>query len=788
MEKRKNTPSGIVLSKVAEQGKEKIIFKFTANETVKNIFCFILQFSQVFSGMSPFGIAFYSSVFRPDRWILYFISSLLGMVVAHGEIVWIYSVTLIAQTAIFAVFDGYLSSGTMKSVLSGALFFILSLTRFIGTQYLIYDLFALILETIILGVSSYVFFTAVQLTENFRKRTFISERENMCIYSALSILMLSLSALSPDPKLRISSIISVFLLLCTSLSAPRKSALTMAILFGVIGSLSPDSSVAIMGTYPFAVLLASSLKDYGKIGIILGFVIANTTSSLFLSDTGETVIAIYDCFIASFLFSLMPQKLFSPLKSFFEKTDNSANAYYKVQSPDEDNLKRISDIADSISDLSDIYVKTCHDKKLGNSYLMFMMKRVGDKVCRGCPSKNKCFNLQTGKAYEVMRSFLENNSYQTVITAEKLPDKFKSICHRCDSFAEALNHCSDIIKTEIKWLSKTNETRKLISVQLSEISQILKKECNNAENSRDRELEEKLRLSLDRSGIYPANITVRKNNELNYDICVSVKDKTVDKTTRPTIKTCIESTTHSPIAFSGAKRLKDEYVFCFCPSTAYSASFGYATKSKSGEKVCGDSFNVIYTGKNKMVMVLSDGMGSGKGAHEESKMTVSLLEKFLSTGFDCDTAVELINSSLLMNGNKESFATMDICDINLSAASMNFTKLGAADAYIKSGDSITQIKGKSLPIGILKDTGAQKHMLSIDSDTVVVMMSDGVADLALKNEAPEGWIEGELKKMNITNPQIMAGKLLERAVQYSKNDIHDDMTVLVAYIARTDEK
>ena len=74
-------------------------------------------------------------------------------------------------------------------------------------------------------------------------------------------------------------------------------------------------------------------------------------------------------------------------------------------------------------------------------------------------------------------------------------------------------------------------------------------------------------------------------------------------------------------------------------------------------------------------------------------------------------------------------------------------------------------------------------MLPFSSDAMVVLISDGVADISLKNPEYEGWIEKELEKLWGASPQIVAGKLLDRAKKLS-DVIQDDMTVLVAYISR----
>ena len=143
----------------------------------------------------------------------------------------------------------------------------------------------------------------------------------------------------------------------------------------------------------------------------------------------------------------------------------------------------------------------------------------------------------------------------------------------------------------------------------------------------------------------------------------------------------------------------------------------------------------------------------------------------------------MINSSLLLKSSREEFATLDICTIDLSGCTLTFTKLGAASAYICTKGGVTSVSASALPAGILRDVDIENHMLPIGSDTLVVLISDGVGDIALKHSECEGWIELELSKLLGANPQIVAGKLMEKACRLNGGKCNDDMTVIATYIS-----
>ena len=776
----KNSKSGIVISKIAGQGLEKIVCRLTAKKVINIVMCFVLQYSTVFSSMSPFSVAFYAAVFDKENWILCFISSFLASIFTGSANFWKYAPCLIISSAVFAVLETFSKPVWVRAVTVGGCFSALCAMRFVAGGFVAYDILALILESLVMASATIMFCTASSSISGVGRRSFISETESICIFGSAAILVLSAGVMSPVAGLNLSAVISVWMILTMCYAGNKNASLTFSVILGVAGAMQSGSGNHTLGTYAFGALLASAFSRYGKAGTVLGFVIANTASSLILTDTAQIVTGIYESIVASLIFSVTPKKITDFFAMISEKSkisnlslSSSANSL---------NTEKFLQMADSFAGLSDIYASGTGEKSPGKSYIHSVMRSISGRVCAGCMKQDSCFNEKNGKVFELASNV--KRSSDGYISVTNLPDDFKKTCHRCDSFVSAFNSATDIIRTEYKWVVRNIESKKLICRQLKGISDAIKKECLYHMPIRDTAREEKLAINLDSRGIYAKNITVRRDSNGFFEIDVYFKNNTSLKNTKQILTEEIEKLTNTPTDFAGVRTISSNTVLTFCPKGAYSASFGYATRAKSGQKVCGDSFNVIYTDRNKMVMALSDGMGSGQEAQTESKTTIRLLEKFLHAGFDCDTSVGLINSSLLLKGEKDSFATIDLCDIDLSNATLSFTKLGSANAYMKCGDKVTVIQGESLPAGILKEAEAEKHMLPIESDTVVVLMSDGVADIALRNKEHEGWIEKTLLSLNVTNPQLIAGKLLEVAYRLENRENHDDMTVLVAYISK----
>ena len=59
-------------------------------------------------------------------------------------------------------------------------------------------------------------------------------------------------------------------------------------------------------------------------------------------------------------------------------------------------------------------------------------------------------------------------------------------------------------------------------------------------------------------------------------------------------------------------------------------------------------------------MSLSDGMGSGPLANEDSGKVVELTQRLLETGFSARSALKLVNTVLLLAGTEQNPATLDL--------------------------------------------------------------------------------------------------------------------------------
>lgn len=216
----------------------------------------------------------------------------------------------------------------------------------------------------------------------------------------------------------------------------------------------------------------------------------------------------------------------------------------------------------------------------------------------------------------------------------------------------------------------------------------------------------------------------------------------------------------------------------FVEEGSYRVMWGVARAAKSGEQVSGDNYVFSRSTPGQAIMSLSDGMGSGGEAARESQRVVELAEQLLAAGYTPRATLKLINTILLLAGEEQHPATIDLCCIDLYTGVLDAMKLGAVATYVISESGVELLEASQAPAGILGQ--AEPVLLShkLWEDNWVVMVSDGVLD-ALPGENKEQVMKEYLEEAGGKNPQEMAEDILKFARSFSGEN-RDDMTVLTA--------
>lgn len=226
-----------------------------------------------------------------------------------------------------------------------------------------------------------------------------------------------------------------------------------------------------------------------------------------------------------------------------------------------------------------------------------------------------------------------------------------------------------------------------------------------------------------------------------------------------------------------AQRSKDMILIEEAPALTVEC-FHLSASSGDGNGENGDSI-LLRTGRGGMELgMLSDGMGHGAQAHEESEKTLELLSLCLDSGYSVEDALKAINCIMLSATDGEQYATVDLCVTDLWAEHATLYKLGACPSILISGGSLRVLQSSALPLGILPEIEASTHTFAIADGDMLIQFSDGLSDALGGMKQLEGHVSLLARDKLQRSPETICTSLMSAAMRRCGGVPPDDMTIL----------
>ena len=208
--------------------------------------------------------------------------------------------------------------------------------------------------------------------------------------------------------------------------------------------------------------------------------------------------------------------------------------------------------------------------------------------------------------------------------------------------------------------------------------------------------------------------------------------------------------------------------------TAAQASYAY-------DQISGDSMAAFAFNHHDVALIISDGMGKGSKAAEESTLVVETLSRLLQAGFDVDLAMKTINGILMTGNQDERFATVDLAIIDRKKARAKIFKMGAATTFIKHDGRVSMLKRQALPAGITQGLQLEYIDIKLKKGDILIMVSDGVTDCDRKDPNCN-WLRERLLEIRSKDPEIIAELIVNKAAEKYGIRERDDLSVIVGAI------
>ena len=780
----------------------KIEYRLKEIFKIQNVIIYVLTF--LISTLSlknievPFGLAIVAGCVGETIPVIgVFISAFLGTLVGNGfSSLGNFLITSIIYFALVIIFNYKVAVDERNEVIKtgGKLFFsclIIPIIRSIFGVFLIYDVFMACISAGVMYVFYKIFVNGLIILESFNEKKAFTIEELIASTIIIAVASTAFNRFNLF-SLSISNIVIIFMIMVLGWKYGMMVGTVSGVSIGLAVSFVSDVSFVQIGMFAISGVLSGVLNRFGKIGVIIGFLLGNILLTYWVRGASTMIIYFREIFIASIGLLLVPNNVKIELDELFGKHKLISNTgENRLNSSNEEisnKLKTISDLFDTLTSTPNKDEYSFKEGLLQD--FLDNLEDLNDNIFYEEISKE-----ENGIAKDICEKLVENDIIVDNDLIQILQNHNNYVFMRDENIRNDLQNIIKIANRTLKTAQinrikeqEKNNAKKELSQNLKNVSEIIKEyqSLANKEDINEFENKEKeigLLLKSRNININKCSVRKLKNNKIIVTLKFDYSNNRVrEKESITNICDTLSKSIGTKMAIQREKNDEEnkEYNQVYSSEDKFVLQVGSSKVTKDGSDISGDCSLQIKLEDGKYLLAISDGMGTGKKARECSKITLKLLKQILSAGFNNEETIKLLNSKMKLINKKDMYSTLDACILDLYTGNIDILKNGASNTYIKNKKRIKKIESKNVPIGIMNDISLQEEKLSISNGDIIVMCSDGILDT--KDDITGSWIENFLKNISTNNVQKIADLILAEAIDNNFGIAQDDMTVIVSKI------
>jgi len=654
----------------------------------------------------------------------------------------------------------------------------------------VYEWMLLLVEGVLSAVLVLIFMQSLPLLSPNKYKPVLKNEEIVCMIILLASVLTGTIGWEFQGA-QVEHVLSRYFVLLLSFVGGAAIGSTVGVVAGLILSLANAANLYQMSLLAFSGLLGGLLKEGSKFGVSAGLLVGTCLISIYgdASSWGPSLAA---SALAAVLFFLTPASWSNRLSRYIPGTEaytNEQEQYLqKVRNVTARRVEQFSDVFEALSKSFSAKSELVLEEEDERKETDYFLSQVTEKTCQSCFMKDRCWQQNFDETYAMMGNLKEMLMYGHELKGKPLRD-FEDRCVKTNRVIEVMHQEASHFAASRKLKRQVIESKRLVADQLLGVSEVMDDFAKEILKEREQHEMQEMQIvqALQGMGIELEKLEIYQLEKSNIDIEMTVTFQYYRGEASKLIAPILSDILNEMII------VKEEEISPFPNGHCYLAfgsakefmiETGIASAAKDGGLVSGDSFTTMELGTGKYAMAISDGMGNGRRANEESKETLRLLQQILQTGIPEKAAIKSINSILALRSTDEMFATLDLAVINLHNASVQFLKIGSTPSLIKRGREVLSIEASNLPMGIIQDFDIEIVSEQLQPDDLLIMMSDGIFEGPKRIPNIDLWLKQKMGEMLTTDPQEVADLLMEEVIRTNDGEISDDMTVLVARIVK----
>ncbi len=754
---------------------------------------FLLGKAMILNELSPFAIAYFAVIafMRRDYIIPVGAALLAGSLFAPFPV----SLIVASEMAIFYLlfrglqFHDRAELSYAPTMVFTTTFMVKLFAVVIGPSFSWYAMLMLTMDSVLSFVLTLVFIQAIPIFTYRKKKFSLKNEEILCLIILLASVMTGAVGWSIQ-SLSVEHMLSRYLILVFALVGGAPLGASVGVITGLILSLADMSAVYQMSLLAFAGMLAGMLREGKRAAVALGMLLGSSILSIYLSGPGDVMNSLWETCAAIVLFMLTPKSMLAAISKYVPGTQDHTKSQHEY-------AKRIRDItAERVTRFSQVFrqLSRSFDQMSGTGEpvhkeggMEHFMNAVAEGTCASCFKRAQCWDAKFIQTYSYMTDVMSSIEANPEMSGKQIPVEWNRVCAKPEEVLEVMRAQYGLHQHNMQWKRQIIDSRQLVAEQLSGVSQVMEDLAKEIQRESEEmvQQEEQIRDALESLGLSIHSIEIINLEAGNVEIeIVHAYTRGFDEC-RKMIAPLISNVLDEHIAVLHETMTDPRQglaTVTFGSAKTFEVTTGVAAAAKGGDVMSGDSFSTVELGNGTFAVALSDGMGNGERARMESSAALNILEQLLQSGMDEKLAIKSVNSVLMLRSPEEMYATVDMALIDEYTAETTFMKIGSTPSFIKRGQEVIQVSASNLPIGIIKDIEVDLVTLQLQPGDILIMMTDGIYDAPGYAVNKELWMKRLIQEIDTDEPQELADCLLESVIRYQKQEILDDMTVVVGKV------
>lgn len=753
---------------------------------------FLLGRAVILTMVSPFAVAFLATMWMMDKGKgkkVLFATVLGGLTYSVEQGLWL-SLVMVIFLFLFHTLQSLRVQWKLPMIVFASTITSRIIQYTLTSELTTYEWMLLGVEGVLAVILVLLFMQSIPIIEPDRYRPALKNEEIICMIILIASILTGTIGWAIF-NASMEQILARYFVLIFSYVGGAAIGSTVGVVVGLILSLANVANIYQMGLLAFSGLLGGLLKEGKKVGVSVGLIVGTFLvdmyggSSTWLQSMTESILAIG-------LFWITPVTFLQQLAKYIPGTE----AYMKdqrqyLQKVRDVTARRVEQFSQVFGALSKSFSET-EIVPLGEEQQRqetdFFLSQVTERTCQRCFMKEHCWKNNFQRTYSTMEEMKDQLASRKQINLQ-LKREFENICVRSNKVIDVMKEEMSFFDINQKLKQQMIESKQIVADQLQGVSDIMddfaKEIVQERKYHEKQEIE--ILLALEKLGLEIIKLDIFRLDKGNVDIDLTLSVYDYHGEGPKLIAPLLSDLLNELIVVHEEKLSPYPNGYCylsFRSAKEYVIKTGIATAAKDGGFISGDSFTMMELGTGKFAMAISDGMGNGERAREESEETLRLLQQILQTGIAEKVAIKTINSILALRSTDEIFATLDLVVVNLHNAYARFLKIGSSPSIVKRGNEIFQVEGHNLPIGIIQEVDVDIVTKQLKVGDLLIMMSDGLLDGLIYVTNADLWIRRKLREIQTDHPQEIADLLLEEVIRERSGVIEDDMTVLVAKVMK----